>query len=351
MQWNCKYVPTLKTSDAELRALRELSDEQKSKFIPLFELTKSRRTKKDRIGKISKRLDTIKDIMGDKPFILDLMTSHESMMNTEIENLLDEYDGFEAWFNFVVEHKKELNLIPTIHVVPDELHEVTKLTNKLAQEFDCLAFRLEAEDDDASLYLEAIKNGIPLESHVSLIVIIDANYLDSRVPLDYIQDKIENRISELNATGIPSSAVVISSSSFPSSVTDVAGDKHGKIPQIEKTLFANIRHKDFMHNLVYGDYASVHPIKYDVGGYGWVPRVDISTSSEYIYHRYRRESGGYISAADKMIHDPNYENINVWGNEQILKASEGDPNGLSPSFWISVRINIHISRILLDLYE
>lgn len=350
MQWNCKYVPTLKTSDAELRALRELSEEQKFKFIPLFELTKSRRTKKDRIGKISKRLDAIKEIMGDKPFILDLTTAHESLMNTEIYNLLDDHDGFEAWFNFVMEHKRDLNLIPVIHVVPDELQEVTKLTAKLASEFELLAFRLDSLDEDTSQYLDAINEGL-LGKNVSMVVVVDSGYLDPKVSLEFIQEKIEARLTEITDSGIPTAAVVLSSSSFPSSVTGIGGDKYGRMLQREKELFSKFNGKMFMHNLVYGDYASVHPVRYDVGGYGWVPRVDISTSSYYIYHRYRRESGGYITAAEKMINDADYEDLDVWGNEQIEKASYGEPNGLSPSFWISVRINIHISRVLMDLYD
>ena len=51
------YIPIIKTGDAELKALQNLDTRYKVKFTPVIELTRGRRSKKDVVGILQKRID------------------------------------------------------------------------------------------------------------------------------------------------------------------------------------------------------------------------------------------------------------------------------------------------------
>ena len=140
-------------------------------------------------------------------------------------------------------------------------------------------------------------------------------------------------------------------SGFPKSVFQHTGnclDHEGHFDKLEP-LFYDQLNALFPGRLTYSDYCSVHPIRYEVTGGSWVPRVDFPMKAEYAYTRYRRIEGGYILAAQEMIASRWFAHFDCWGCREIFTASSGAPNGLSPSHWISVRINIHISRRILNI--
>ncbi len=80
-----------------------------------------------------------------------------------------------------------------------------------------------------------------------------------------------------------------------------------------------------------------------------MPRVDFNRNATFFYYRYRREKGGYISAAKKVIADSNYKSDNSWGDNEIHDAATGAPNGLSPAHWVAVRINMYITKQYIRL--
>lgn len=41
------------------------------------------------------------------------------------------------------------------------------------------------------------------------------------------------------------------------------------------------------------------------------------------------------------------DSLQCWGMVEIRRTSAGSPGGKSPSYWISVRSNIHMSRMAL----
>ncbi len=340
------YIPIIKTTNAELRGYETLSEEIKSSVIPLFELTKSRKTKIVPHGDVNRSIEKLSTIVGKNRFILDL-TSHPDLMNYQIETLLNEDDGFDEWYKFLNEYS-ELNIIPVVHAYEDgDLHQVTASAEKLESLFDFLAFRGEANDEYTSNYIDSITQGMTNSNN--LYVIIDAGYVDN-LNLYAVLNNVSNRIREIRENH-PDLPITICSSSFPRSVTDTpnGGDDYGVIDMCEVSLYVNIS-SSFPddRNLYYGDYASIHPFRYDARGGAWVPRVDFPLDDAYIYHRYRRNKGGYVRAAKAMINDDDFDQIDCWGFEQILDAADDSPSGLSPSFWIAVRMNIHVTRKTLE---
>lgn len=334
------YTPIIKSTDAELRGFSNLSNEIKRLMLPVLELTRSRKSKSSPDGNIHKRMQQISDIVGKLPFVLDL-TSHEDLLNEQIEDLLDESGGFRNWVDFLSEYK-EMNIIPAIHMYEDTEQDLVHAEiDGLLKIHDKVALRVEADDNQLIKYLEKIRGG--LDTDDQLFLIIDYGFVESS-NFEIVVENLMLRLSEL-PVGFTPWAISICGSSFPSSVvnpTSGCHDDHGEIKLIEKLVYMRICKK--FKNTVYGDFASVHPVRYDTRGGGWVPRVDFSLADSIIYKRYRRNVGGYEVAASEMVNDSRYEDLKCWGNDEIENASDGNPNGLSPSFWIAVRMNTHLTR-------
>lgn len=339
-----KYIPLLKTTDAELKAYAQLSEVCKQGITPVFELTKSRKTKLEADGNIDKRMSQIRELVEDRKFILDL-TAHEDMVNYQIEELLDEDGGFSNWRDFLVKHN-DLNIVPAVHLNPDEPNETIRLLEWLEQNYAEFALRLEPSDPDFKEYFEII-NRAQFTSR-KLTVILDAQYV-TRDNLDEVRRDCESVIEHgKSISGL--TRYVVLSSSFPKSVvghTTECRDDKGRITKLEPLLYEGVKTAvaaDASVDVIYGDFASVHPVRNMQGGGGWVPRVDFPLDDAFIYTRVRRNEGGYVEAARRMVNNPEYKRFDAWGCDEIESAARGTPGGLSPSYWIAARINMHITK-------
>ncbi len=349
------YYPLLKTTDAELKAYSNLDSSVQDNILPIFELTKSRRSTKNPLGKISIRLEQLQDLADGRPFIIDL-TTEPSLSNTEIRDLLnDTADGFKAWREFVAQIP---NAIPVIHYNENAADADTKKQAKeLEAKHKAVAFRADAYDPDMMEYLGVILNA--LKRPDQLIIILDLGY----VPVLEWQDAvspIKARIAEI-LKHTKAKHLVCLSSSYPKTVLapGYGDDESGDFPIIEVNICEEVQltHKD----LIYGDYSSIHPIRYPMGGGGWIPRIDVPLDRSCFYHRKRavkeevkgkvkgKIEDAYIDVAKKVLKDTRYKPIkglDAWGDIEIAAAANGAPNGKSPSHWIAVRASLHITRQL-----
>jgi hypothetical protein len=326
----------MKTRDAELRAYSKLSNETKDSIIPIFELTKSRKSTRAPDGDIHRKMSYLRDVVGNRPFVLDI-TQVEKYSNTQIENLLEENNGFYEW-QFFLRTYDDLNIIPTIHVYDDdELEEVGRFVSWASQNYKKLALIVPSDVENISNLLTFISEHI--QKGCTLLFFVDAGFVPEEKQTSAI--KALSLVVEEASEVIEESNIVIISTTFPQSVVSMGRDDSGEFEIRELGIFNAIA--DYFP-IQYGDYASINPLQYEMRGGTWVPRVDVSLSNNYIYTRYRREHGGYIVAANKMLANKDYVSINCWGDDEIRLAASGNPGGKSPSYWISVRMNIHMSR-------
>lgn len=65
-----QYMPCFKTKDGEIKAYSNLSSNVKKSTLPLVELTRGRKSKKDQVGLIEKRTKKFKSLFEGNPFIL-----------------------------------------------------------------------------------------------------------------------------------------------------------------------------------------------------------------------------------------------------------------------------------------
>lgn len=346
---NNTYALLVKTGESELRGLSNLSSTKG--LLPIIELTRGRKTKKDSIGDINKKIDKAADCFRDIKVIMDL-TAEKSLSNEQIDKLYNADSGYSNWINFLLKLKKEKTfkeIIPTIilNVDDDDFEENLKLQLKeLVSSFQTIAYRCDIQDDG---YIDDLK--------------IMSEYIDKIDCLYFIIDNSHIRPSEYNNCKNKSieiisnisrdsrvahkTQIIITSTSFP----DKKENDNDIINLIEIDLYDQIKVESKI-DLIYGDYGSINPIRNDtvIMGNGWRPRIDVPLERKIYYYRKRKIPTGYSKTyslvAEDVINDKNFPNKlkDNWGINQIINAADGASPGSSPSFWISVRLNIHIEQ-------
>lgn len=351
-----KYIPILKTTASELKGFNQLDNEVKEKTTPLFELTRDRTHKQHYPeGRLESALEKALQAQSSGKMLLDL-TSHESLSNSQIEKLFLQENGYANWVSFIKNTGQSDRIIPVIQIDADAFYEdkasadsnIKTQASELIKICPQIALRanLDIETDELITFIDIIfSSGISAEN---FIVLIDAEYIRPFTFKNYATE-ISNRI-QLVQQNTKALNFAVSASSFPKSVkeSNYGEDEYGNFGIEEVSL-----HKALLDvipagaNLIYSDYASVHPVKYDTRGGSWVPRVDMPLSDQLYYYRYRRNEGSYKKAATKVCTDDKFKDgVPSWGVEQII-AAQTKPEGNSPSHWIAVRLNIHMTTQLI----
>ena len=350
MDWtNFCYFPILKTKDSELRALSNLPKDILSKILPVYEITRSRLSKNNPIGDIAKRIEQIGKIQGSLPFILDV-TTDPNQQNIQIESILSPTNGYQCWQDLINAYPT-LNICPAIHVDLDldpTLVQTALFVKNISSTAKRLALRVPTglEDSDYHSILEAIKNNL---NSAKLYILIDDGCIRADVKKDGISSIAENYSEAYKALlACPDISkhvenFVCIAGSFPQSVKDETGeDEHGHFSIYEHKIYEILSRQHSA--LRFGDYAAVNINQIEMRGGTFIPRIDFCSDDTFYYYRYRRNSGSYIECAKKVIRDINYHPQGTWGDAEIVSAARGTPAGISPSFWISVRINNYITR-------
>jgi len=317
----------------------------KQVILPVFELTRSRVTKKLPEGSVHRRAEQLTDVYGHSDFILDLTTEND-LLNGEMDSFFDEANGYAKWRNFL-EGAFERNVIPCLqYVEAGTREEFQRQASALVSRFGRVAIRTSVFDAEAAnLYAWALEAA----GEKNLIVLGSLYFLDSQSDGAYL-DRCSGFLTRVIGNRIPD-AVAFPGSSFPSRVgTKPYGeDAQGTFPALELPLFASLTRSFPNMPLVYSDFASVHPIRYPTKGGAWVPRIDVFSGGQFAYSRLRAGDGGYVQAAKNIMQKYGASLPASWGTEQIRQAAQGALPGRSPSFWISARINMWITQRAREL--
>lgn len=318
---------------------------------------------------------------GCERFFLDL-TREPSLSCAEIEELGASANGYRRWTDFVVSRKGEgLKICPTLLVNPtandDEASYVADLKAQFAafrSEFNEIAYRVSVVEDEQFLF-----DLISLKSEIASLRLAGGRFF---VVLDHefvrpgngsVHAKRTTQIIQSIYQQIGDVDVIVLATSFPKSVTEVGGEDHDRFRVEEMFIFDEVRKTH--PNVRYGDYGSINPTRNDeiIIANGWRPRIDFVSRHNGLstyYFRERRKVVGtetvivqgeaktknvlapysihYRSVANSVIgFVPYYEKlVSSWGHGEILSAAAGKVPSNSPSYWISVRMEIHIVQIL-----
>lgn len=343
-----QYIPVIKTTDAEMQGFANLDDKVKRGVLPLIEITRSRGSKNNPGKDILKSIEKFADcVLDGQRFILD-MTTEPLLLNLQIEEVLSDISGGMAkWREFV--EKLQVNhrgLIPMVHDITEESPaEFVAQVRGLSSSFSELAIRVELGSSGlgaVGLLLSA------LPPTTKLIVVLDLGYIH----LNEVSAKVTECIRVLTTfqtllSNNPRFKLSMCASTFPKFVQSTG---YGRDRGCDNFEIGEVRlHNEVSHrfpNLIYGDFGGIHPKRY-VEGFNWVPRVDFPTNDRYYYSRAGREEGGYVTAARQLMENVpqfNAEPLDCWGYRAVIDARNGKPGGRSPAFWISARMNMHITR-------
>ncbi|MBY5619958.1 beta family protein [Rhizobium leguminosarum] len=334
------YYPNLKTTDSELRAIRHLGSDVKSRITPVFELTRSRKTKSLPEGSLETRAKQLNEVYGANSFILDLSTEQD-LMNEETVNLFDEAAGYAHWKTFL-EANFSKSIVPcALYVEEGSKDNFKEQVRWIVAAYGRVCLRTSVADEfAATLYAWALE--VANEKKIILCPIL--YYLDpteltktAQACQFYITTVVGNRYPD---------ALIFAGSSFPRYVTDLigCGDDRGAFDLNEIRLEDWLKQNYPNVPLEKSDFASVHPRRYPTKGGNWIPRIDYIDGDQFRYSRIRRDQGGYAAAAMRIDTTSIMKLPRCWGTNQIVSAKNGVVLGGSPSFWISVRINCWITR-------
>lgn len=388
MKRKFKYMPILKTRPSENKAYEKLTDGVKDKILPIIEMTGARsykypKTHKTlagvvRPGDINKKIDNILSLVKTRPFILDI-TDDESLMYDGINIIKNPENGYQEWRRFLTKNENFKQLvIPTIQFDTNYIADTFLQIKELNKEFKYLALKISAfkfnnpdkcsnlfnvHNLSANTIIQSIIDKIvEITGNDKLILILDFGFISEFEKYKSIIDECLNNLTNTSHL----KAIIPVSSSFPSYVKPIPEDT---FEAQEGILYTHIQNTKNYSNICFGDYASLHPVKYPTSGGGWIPRIDYIENTNILKYSYKRASSdkknknnsdAYEELAKRVINASNYQQIDiltVWGDEQINLKSKGKNNGNAPSFWISVRANLYMtiqcsridSSLVLDL--
>ncbi len=378
------YFPILKTRKSEVVAYENLDDSIKNIILPIIELTGAlsytypknykieslRGTK--RPGDISKKRQKILDLMEGRKFILDITDDdtlkHDGLSETS-GGLLDHSDGYNAWITFLSQEEEfKKSVIPTIQFNTNYVEDVMLQIEKLNKAFEYLAIKLPAFIPETGVFNNKIIFNTKIQqildlicqkiTNKKLILILDFGYIEEigvyenmiREGLTYLQD-----ISKLKA-------MIPVCSSFPNYVVDVNKPIKMEENSLSKLVMNTLEKINANNSIYHGDFAGIHPTKYEMGGGGWIPRIDYIVRDannmpiQYDYARgtSKNTSAEYYALARKVSSSTNYKKItalNTFGDMAIEKKAENGIEGKAPFYWIAVRSNLFMTMETLYLKE
>lgn len=335
-----QYFPILRFKPAELLALRELPSGDKERLTPLVPIAPAPNAKK--FEHTLKRLDAAR---GASPlrFIIDLFDGAPSLsLDTEVGRIFrsfcDPSEGYRNWVEFVQQYP---HFIPVLRTEGDPSdQDFRRQVERLEAMGRGIVVRLRAGTAKAIERIQIVRE---ITSASNLCVFLDYSQIDRVVqPVILNAVSVCSRIAAVNAGS--ESNIVVAASSFPYSFS---GDAVTEIPISERTLFDAVQRQTGNQpdiNLIYGDYGSARAV--DRGGWGGPPRIDYSTRNAWYYCRQPNEqrSAGLESAAEIIRnHRCWVPDLNLWGTQKIIEASEGKTGDLATTWGPSaVRINIHL---------
>lgn len=360
-----KYTLQIKTGDAEYRALKNIPKEifANPNFRLLIELTRGRRSKNDKIGDLHKRIDSLNDFLSSSSVVFFDITSEENLSNEQIDKLYDCQYGYANWGILFAElHQQYPNAIPMLlfNDQDNDYENFIKQIKDFTVNYNKIGYKIYPglDKDIVKRELKIIKDHI--KEDTQLYIFYDQGYIVDgliKMAADRAVEYLGDTSSILES--IRNVEYIFTSTSFPDSVTSISGNLDGHIKCSELSLYEQIANAVENIEVSYSDYGSITPKRNDDAAYygrGWTPRIDVPVISkkQIYYYREKREmreyADVYVDVAQKCISDSLFPNdIICWGTTTIKSAAQGFKPGATPSFWLSVRMNIFITEQLKRL--
>ncbi len=345
-----EYVPTIRTRASELLAVDNLLPESKKKILPFVCLSKANRVSNAKAAYLKwNEAFTEPSIIG--------LADNSRLVVDEYDFLTLPDDGFKNWRDFVSDAKKtNVNIIPSLilnnHVGK---RDFVKQLRDFESEFGPVVLKINP------LFRRDVAAATTAASVISttsnILFILDVGQI-SREQQRSALDATVQALNELRSIDT-SFDIVTASTSFPrmfQGYTLNSNESYGEIPMLEWENYHALGGKPVAK---YGDYAGIHGEFYEGSYAKFVARVDYPTPAAWIFERRKptqldeEREYLYSLAAQSIITSESWDDsLNVWGSKIIRDAASNNLDKFgTPGKWISVRMNLHIERIIRFLNE
>lgn len=350
------YYVVVRQGAAEFKALKNSKKEILDSIIPIIEITKGRRKTVNEVVTfpLDPYMEKIKEIFKDRVVCLDV-TTNEALTSKETADLYNPSNGYENWVEFLVDLKNQnvfKKIIPVVLLNYNDSEtsfevNLKKEIQRLREEFGTIAYRNDIAD-------EAFYDDLEYLEGDDVWYILDCGYIPQSASHNAIQKCIARLTNIKTKWPRKFNKMILVSTSFPNNLSEIVKEGREAFDLSEIRIFEEVK-KDFP-SIEYGDYGSLNPIRNDkiLMTRGWVPHIEVPLQAKIFMYREKRPkeeksySSTYGLVARQCFNDPDYpQNLDdSWGLRQIQLAAEGFVPASSPSFWIGVRMNIHLQQQL-----
>ncbi len=269
--------------------------------------------------------------------------------NGDIHNLTDPRQGPIRWVEMISEFPELLPILGhgSRDVIQGQLDVIGRKGTRGA-------LRLDPRQPYASTAISGSLGSI--RDHIeSLLIIVDLKSIRGEATASIAAAKsFLAQLYEGLGNDADHMEVVLLSNSFPpakSSLRDLSRTLHMDELRVHREITGTFPAR-------YGDYMSVPPRRGSGrGGNGWFPHVDLVTPSTWHIGLYENNSDKwkYIDASIDTVGGENWESrADCWGTSVIKRVAEertlqiDGKNFTSPTGWISVRANQHLTQMALN---
>lgn len=332
-----KYLPCIRSRQAEVRGYAELRQATKDALHPLVSLGRL-----GRVGDAGRVMETIQARVG--PCFLDLNVMPGQGCDA-LDELSSPEENFRRWREFAAGFQ---GVVPVALIREDatERHFLRQVIS-IEQDHSAVVIRTRRPARDLPALSAALG---AVEDVNNVLFVLDLGYV--RAALEPKATEARRVITALRSID-PFARIAVVGSSYPRSVA-AFGDRSGTLEILERDLHLEIGGNEVA---IYGDHASIYPEPYEPSISRWVPRIDYCLDDAWKWQRRREDEGGFVRCAQEIVASADWDAAFaavVWGAGKIAEtAGTGQvPQSFgSPANWIAARVNMHIERQAADFEE
>jgi hypothetical protein len=273
---------------------------------------------------------------GRRPIIVDLtreiFVESRRPVHDVLDTLRDPADGYRNFFDLVSEHE---HFIPSVQLsAPAELATQVRRFNALGR--GCVV-RLTDPTFRFSRQIAELFVGAQDQAAIHFIV-------------DYEKQSRDLLTRAAGAIGIlegirevlPDCFVSVSASTFPENFVGLDRQEIFE-RQFHEEVFRHVGDQ----NAVYSDRASVRAEGLNGGSGPPAPRIDNALPTDWQFFRVADNDdrdAAFQQAAENAMSSEDWEDLGIWGTEEITRTANGDGSITGSTRSTAVRINIHLHR-------
>jgi T4 beta protein len=325
------YVPIVAVRPAEITALEELRPSDKDAMLPYMILRPWLTARQ-----FESVLAKVEAVRSRRPIVIDLTTEPfietRRPVHDEIDRLRNPENGYRNFFDLIEANE---NFIPSLQLAAPQ--EVTEQVRRfISLERGCVVRFTEPT--------------FRFSRQIAELFIRVRDQTTVKFVLDYERQSRDLLTRAAGAIGVieglrevlPNCFVSVSASTFPENFVGLARQEI-----FERQFYDEVFQQIGYRNVIYSDRASVRAESLGGGSGHPAPRIDNALRTNWQFFRIADADDrdvAFQQAAEAAMESKDWEDLGVWGTDEIVRTANGDGSIASAARSTAVRINIHLHR-------